>query len=153
MIACAVVPWIVAIVRSWPASEPEAAHVARTAAVVDPWSPASCPSELRALRQRPYWLLRGEVHGDNYVFVVTARAQRHASESEWLLSPAERASILDNLRAQCAAGTVDRLDDDPLAMSPIADPVLVFDTATSGQIIVQVDTTTLRFDGYGATAR
>lgn len=84
-------------------------------------------------------------------FIITARASGNHREYEWLLEPAQRASILENLRAQCAAGKVERLAD--RLGPPVDDPVLLFSPGTSSRVVLGLHEMTLRFEGYGATAR
>jgi hypothetical protein len=155
VIACAVVPWVIAAVRSWPASQREDPHghaAAPKPVGGDPWSVGPCAPELEQLRERPFWQLRATVHDGHEVFVVAVRERIRHHDTEYLLDRAQRAAILYNLRDQCAAGTVDRIES---AGMPIdgADPVITFSPSTTREVVVESGSVTLRFNGYGATAR
>jgi hypothetical protein len=154
VIACAVVPWVIAAVRSWPATERDDAHarLAAKPAAADPWTVGPCAPELEQLRERPLWQLHASVHDGHEVFVIAVRDRLWHRDTEYLLDRAQRAAILYNLRDQCAAGTVDRIESAGMAIDG-ADPVITFSPATTREIVVEVGAVTLRFDGYGATAR
>lgn len=154
VIVCAVVPWVVTIVRSWPASEPaREAPRASPAPVVDRW--AACPPVLDVFRKRTRWTLL--VNRYEQLYVVTAHERPAVMPSrpvgnngEFELEPVHRRAILDRLLAACEAGNITVGQSTAMQFE---EPTIVFAPASSSRVTMLIGSTVLYVDGYGAIAR
>lgn len=155
VILAAIVPWAVAIARSWPTSDPPRKAAPRAAAAVDPW--LMCPPAFEVLRERKHWLL--SVNRYEQLYVVTApepvdrtppRMPAVDPERGFELEPVHRRAILDRLLAACVDGRVTIGQSNAMQLE---EPTILFSPGTSSRVTILIGPSVLYVDGYGATAR
>lgn len=137
-------PWVIAVLRLWPAHERTPDPPLRPAL-----AGRGCPRLLGELRRRPSWTMRVE---DGTSFTVFVRDAPESSEYRDIeLTARERAQMLATIEVRCSSPDLQLLE----VTSQTSFPVIRFEPDETGlQVTVQLGDLLWWFgERYGASAR